>query len=108
MPSFKALRLHAGPTARRHLEQNGLQPQDIGVVPGAAGGPKGLILGPLDRFVFGQWLPQSAQPVHLVGAKALTLRYAAALAAFGIPSVTLEEDAAARGLFQIGAAIEAA
>jgi len=49
-----------------------------------------------------------APPVHLVGAKALTLRYAAALAAFGIPSVTLEEDAAARGLFQIGAAIEAA
>jgi len=49
-----------------------------------------------------------APPVHLVGAEALTLRYAAALAAFGIPSVTLEEDAAARGLFQIGAAIEAA
>ena len=49
-----------------------------------------------------------APPVYLVGAKALTLRYAAALAAFGIPSVTLEEDAAARGLFQIGAAIEAA
>jgi len=49
-----------------------------------------------------------APPVHLVDAEALTLRYAAALAAFGIPSVTLEEDAAARGLFQIGAAIEAA
>jgi 2-dehydro-3-deoxygalactonokinase len=49
-----------------------------------------------------------APPVHLVGAEALTLRYAAALAAFGIPSVTLEEDAAARGVFQIGAAIEAA
>ena len=49
-----------------------------------------------------------APPVLLVGAEALTLRYAAALAAFGIPSVTLEEDAAARGLFQIGAAIEAA
>lgn len=37
-------------------------------MPGAAGGPKGLILGPLDRFIFGQWLPQSNQPVHLVGA----------------------------------------
>ena len=35
MISFKALRLHAGPTARRHIEQNGLLPQDIGVVPGA-------------------------------------------------------------------------
>jgi 2-dehydro-3-deoxygalactonokinase len=48
-----------------------------------------------------------APPVHLVGAEALTLRYAAALASFGIPSVTQEEDAAARGLFQIGTAIEA-
>ena len=78
MPSFKALRLHAGPTARRHLEQNGLQPQDIGVVPGAAGGPKGLILGPLDRFIFEQWLLQSAQPVHLVGASIGAWRMATA------------------------------
>jgi hypothetical protein len=45
-----------------------LHPSDICTVPGAAGGPKGLILGPLDRFIFGQWLPQSKQPVHLVGA----------------------------------------
>ena len=29
---MKALRLHAGPTARRHLEQNGLRPQYIGLV----------------------------------------------------------------------------
>ena len=65
---MKALRIYAGPTARQHLEKNGLQPHDIGVVPGAAGGPKGLILGALDRFIFGDWLGQSTQPVHLVGA----------------------------------------
>ena len=64
---MKALRIHAGPTARRHIEQHGLRPHDVGVIPGAAGGPKGLILGPLDRFLFGHWLPQSSQPVHLVG-----------------------------------------
>ena len=75
---MKALRLHAGPTARRHMEKNGLRPQDIGVVPGAAGGPKGLILGPLDRFIFGQWLPQSTQPVHLVGASIGAWRMATA------------------------------
>ena len=75
---MKALRLYAGPIARRHIEQNGLRPQDIGVVPGAAGGPKGLILGPLDRFVFGQWLPQSAQTVHLVGASIGAWRMATA------------------------------
>ena len=75
---MKALRLHAGPGARRHIEKNGLRPPDIGVVPGAAGGPKGLILGPLDRFVFGQWLSRSTQPVHLVGASIGAWRMATA------------------------------
>ncbi|SDD92473.1 hypothetical protein SAMN05192589_110130 [Paracidovorax valerianellae] len=65
---MKALRIHAGPLAREHIARHGLQPADIGVIPAAAGGPKGLILGPLDRFVFGQWLQGSQQPVHLVGA----------------------------------------
>jgi len=68
MSVLKALRIHAGPVARRHIQQHGLQPGDVGVIPAAAGGPKGLILGPLDRFLFGHWLPQSDQPVHLVGA----------------------------------------
>ncbi|KQO14461.1 phospholipase [Acidovorax sp. Leaf76] len=75
---MKALRIHAGPRAREHLEQHGLQPSDVGVIPGAAGGPKGLILGPLDRFIFGQWLPQSTQPVHLVGASIGAWRMATA------------------------------
>jgi hypothetical protein len=56
----------------------GCRPQDISVVPGAAGGPKGLILGPLDRFLFGEWLPQSNQPVHLVGASIGAWRMATA------------------------------
>ena len=75
---MKALRIHAGPRARQHLERNGLQPGDVGVIPAAAGGPKGLILGPLDRFIFGEWLPQSDQPVHLVGASIGAWRMATA------------------------------
>ena len=75
---MKALRIYAGPAARQHLEKNGLQPRDVGVVPGAAGGPKGLILGALDRFIFGNWLAQSAQPVHLVGASIGAWRMATA------------------------------
>lgn len=73
-----ALRLYAGPKARQHIEQHGLRPQDVGVIPAAAGGPKGLILGPLDRFLFGDWLPQSTQPVHLVGASIGAWRMATA------------------------------
>lgn len=73
-----ALRLYAGPLARRHIEQHGLRPEDVGIVPAAAGGPKGLILGPLDRFLFGEWLPRSSQPVHLVGASIGAWRMATA------------------------------
>ena len=76
--AMKALRIYAGPKARQHLEKNGLQPHDIGVVPAAAGGPKGLILGALDRFIFGHWLAQSTHSVHLVGASIGAWRMATA------------------------------
>ncbi|MET0541186.1 MAG: phospholipase [Variovorax sp.] len=65
---MKALRIHAGPQALEHIARHGLLPQHVRTIPGAAGGPKGLILGPIDRFLFGEWLPQSTQPVDLVGA----------------------------------------
>lgn len=60
------------------MAQHGLRPQDVGVVPGAAGGPKGLVLGPLDRFIFGDWLASTTQPVHLVGASIGAWRMATA------------------------------
>ena len=75
---MKALRIYAGPRALQHLMQHGLQPRDVSVVPGAAGGPKGLILGPLDRFIFGQWLAYTQHPVHLVGASIGAWRLATA------------------------------
>ncbi len=73
-----ALRFYAGPRARQHLERHGLRPQDVGIIPAAAGGPKGLVLGPLDRFLFGRWLAQGQQPVHLVGASIGAWRMATA------------------------------
>jgi hypothetical protein len=73
-----ALRIYAGPRARAHVAEYGLRPSDVGIVPGAAGGPKGLILGPLDRFIFGEWLAQSSQPVDLVGASIGAWRMATA------------------------------
>jgi len=75
---MKALRLYAGPLALAHMRQEGLQAQDIATIAGAAGGPKGLILGPLDRFIFGQWLPTSGQAVDLVGASIGAWRLASA------------------------------
>ncbi len=75
---MQALRIYAGPKAREHLVRNGLRASDVGVVPGAAGGPKGLVLGPLDRFIFGDWLAGSSHPVHLVGASIGAWRMATA------------------------------
>ena len=75
---MKALKIFAGPRALHHIQNNGLRPEHIGVIPGAAGGPKGLILGPLDRFIFGEWLPQSTQSVDLIGASIGAWRMATA------------------------------
>jgi hypothetical protein len=78
MRQLKALHIYAGPKALAHIEAHGLKPEHIGVIPAAAGGPKGLILGPLDRFLFGEWLPQSTQPIDLVGASIGAWRMATA------------------------------
>ena len=75
---MKALSLYAGPAAREHIRQHGLLPQHIHTIPAAAGGPKGLILGALDRYIFGPWLAQSQQPVDLVGASIGAWRMATA------------------------------
>jgi hypothetical protein len=75
---MKALRLYAGPLALAHIRSHGLQARDVATIPGAAGGPKGLILGPIDRFVFGQWLAHSEHPVDLVGASIGAWRLATA------------------------------
>jgi hypothetical protein len=75
---MQALSLYAGPAAREHIRQHGLLPGHIRTIPAAAGGPKGLILGPLDQHLFGQWLPQSQQPVDLVGASIGAWRMATA------------------------------
>ena len=73
-----ALQVFAGPAAQAWLAERGLRADDVGLIPAAAGGPKGLILNGLDRFVFGDWLAQSRHPVHLVGASIGAWRMATA------------------------------
>jgi patatin-like phospholipase len=74
----RALRVLAGPRARAQLRERGLSAADVRAVAGAAGGPKGLVLNPLDRFVFGHWLHGHTQPVHLLGASIGAWRMACA------------------------------
>jgi hypothetical protein len=73
-----ALQVYAGPRARAHLRERGLQAADVRVIPAAAGGPKGLVLNPLDRHLFAHWLPRSTQTVHLMGASIGAWRMASA------------------------------
>lgn len=73
-----ALEVYAGPAALRHLREHGLHPQDIGVIPAAAGGPKGLVLNPLDRYIFGEWMAGTSHTVHLLGASIGAWRMASA------------------------------
>ena len=74
----QALAIYAGHKAKAHIEKNGLQAKDIRVVAGAAGGPKGLLLLGLDKFIFGEWLKTSNQPVDLLGASIGAWRMATA------------------------------
>ncbi|MET0519119.1 MAG: phospholipase [Burkholderiaceae bacterium] len=78
MGQQQALQIFAGPRARARLAERGLRPEDVRVVPAAAGGPKGLILGALDQHLFGDWLGQSLQEVHLLGASIGAWRMATA------------------------------
>ncbi len=78
---IRALQIYAGPRARKHLRERGLAPADVAVIPAAAGGPKGLILNPLDRFIFGDWLRATPQTIHLIGASIGAWRMACACAA---------------------------
>lgn len=75
---MQALHIYAGPLARQAIAKQGLQPGDVRTIPAAAGGPKGLILGALDRYIFGDWLNGSTQPVDLVGASIGAWRMATA------------------------------
>ena len=75
---MQALAIHAGAAALARLRQHGLQAADVRVIPAAAGGPKGLVLNPLDRYLFGHWLPGSQQTVHLLAASIGAWRMATA------------------------------
>jgi hypothetical protein len=98
---MKALQIFAGPRALEHLRTGGLDPADVRVIPAAAGGPKGLTLLPLDRFLFGKWLPQSMQPVALVGASIGAWRMAAACLDDPVAALNALEHAYIRQQFDI-------
>lgn len=78
MTFASVLAIRAGPRALERIARHGLDPADVELVPGAAGGPKGLGIAALDRAVFGEWLPSAPRVRHLIGASIGAWRFAAA------------------------------
>jgi len=72
------LSIRAGSTALARLRTHGLDPADVALIPAAAGGPKGLVLIPLDRALFGGWLRRAPRKRWLIGASIGAWRMAAA------------------------------
>ena len=72
------LTLRAGKRALERIKSHGLDPADVEVIPGAAGGPKALGLSGLDRVIFGEWLASAPRVRHLIGASIGAWRFAAA------------------------------
>lgn len=75
----RALTIRVGSRAWSHLRTEGLQPDDLGLIPGAAGGAKWLVLKALDRHLFEHWLPQRRTPLNLVGSSIGSWRFAAGI-----------------------------
>ena len=75
---YPALTFKAGDRALRLIRERGLQAADVGVLPGAAGGPKPLGIQGLDLALFGEWLPSAPRPRALIGASIGAWRFASA------------------------------
>jgi len=70
------LTIKAGPGARRWISEHGLYPNHVRVIPGAAGGPKWIVLAGLDRFLFGEWLHGIDHSIDLIGSSIGAWRFA--------------------------------
>ncbi|AIG01861.1 Uncharacterised protein [Pseudomonas fluorescens] len=75
---FPALTLKAGQRALTRIREQGLEPQDVGILPGAAGGPKALGIQGLDLALFGDWLARAPRERSLIGASIGSWRFASA------------------------------
>lgn len=72
-----AITIGLGARARRRIASEGLQAADIAIIPAAAGGPKGLILHGIDKWLFGDWLAGAPRERKLIGASIGSWRMAA-------------------------------
>lgn len=76
--STKNLVFLAGKKAFSKIRKEGLRPEMVKVITGAAGGPKWLVLNHLDRVIFSSWIKNRKKPLFLLGSSIGSWRFAAA------------------------------
>jgi Patatin-like phospholipase len=69
--------IKAGPKALALIRDEGLRPERIRVLAGAAGGPKWLVLYHLDRLLFSSFFKARTHPLHFIGSSIGAWRFAA-------------------------------
>ncbi len=75
-----ALNIQAGTLARQLIQNEGLQAHHVDIIPGAAGGPKGIGLMSLDQAIFGDFLQREKQRRYLIGSSVGAWRFASLIA----------------------------
>ena len=75
-----SLKIQAGSLAKQLIEKEGLDAGQVDMIPGAAGGPKGIGLMGLDQAIFGAFLPQAKQRRFLIGSSVGAWRFAGIIA----------------------------
>jgi len=87
------LDFYAGSRALQLIRSSGLKANDVQVMTGAAGGPKWLILGHLDRMIFSSWFKDRMKPLFLVGSSSGAWRFAMSAQTDPVAAVTRFEQA---------------
>ena len=75
-----SLKIQAGSLAKQLIEKEGLDAGQVDMIPGAAGGPKGIGLMGLDQAIFGDFLPRVKQRRFLIGSSVGAWRFAGIIA----------------------------
>lgn len=74
---YRPLEITLGASAAAHIAEHGWRGADIEMLLGASGGPKWLILGHLDRLLFGDFLlKERDRPLRAVGSSVGSWRHA--------------------------------
>ncbi|MBN1497026.1 MAG: hypothetical protein JXA07_09675 [Spirochaetes bacterium] len=90
---LKNISFIAGDRALEIIRDEGLNPDRVRVIPGAAGGPKWLVLGGIDRILFGTIFSERKEPLFLLGSSIGSWRFAAICQADPVKSIDLFEEA---------------